>query len=169
MNRRVLFVITTMVAALALATLTVDRAMTSPQKVTTKKAPAKKAATKKGKATTKMATGNVAKGQEIFKTQCATCHGVLGKGDGVAAAALKPKPRDLSDAKYMAGLKNDYIRTLLKKGGAGVGKSPLMPPLGAAMTDEQLTNVVAFIRSLSAEKKKALPKKGKKAKTGTSG
>ncbi len=163
-NTKVLFFFASMVAALAVTTLAVDRAITSPQEATTKKAPAKKVPAKKGAAVSKKATGDVAKGKEIFKVQCATCHGAMGKGDGIAAAALKPKPRDLSDPKYMAGLKNDYIRMLLKKGGASVGKSPLMPALGAAMTDEQLTNVIAFVRSLSVEKKKADTKKSKKAK-----
>ena len=158
MNTKVLFFFASMVAALAVTTLAVDRAMTSPQKATTKKAPVKK-----GVAVPKKTPVDVAKGKEIFTAQCAMCHGAMGKGDGIAAAALKPKPRDLSDPKYMAGLKNDYIRMLLKKGGASVGKSPLMPALGAAMTDEQLTNVIAFVRSLSAEKKKADTEKSKKA------
>src|SRR4051795_8573394 len=35
-------------------------------------------------------------GPEMFKTYCATCHGVLGKGNGPAAAALKTAPADLT-------------------------------------------------------------------------
>ncbi len=34
------------------------------------------------------------KGEELF-SQCAACHGATGKGDGAAAAALNPKPRNL--------------------------------------------------------------------------
>src|SRR5271165_1456991 len=35
-------------------------------------------------------------GTEMFKTWCASCHGLQGKGDGPAAAALKIPPADLT-------------------------------------------------------------------------
>ena len=37
----------------------------------------------------------IAKGKELYNGigACASCHGALGAGDGVAAAALEPKPR----------------------------------------------------------------------------
>jgi len=35
-------------------------------------------------------------GPEMYKTWCATCHGVDGKGNGPAAAALKKAPADLT-------------------------------------------------------------------------
>ncbi len=37
----------------------------------------------------------VAKGQTDFAKYCASCHGKAGAGDGVAAKALNPKPRNL--------------------------------------------------------------------------
>lgn len=36
----------------------------------------------------------VAKGKELFATNCTVCHGVDGNGDGPAGAALNPKPRN---------------------------------------------------------------------------
>lgn len=36
----------------------------------------------------------LARGEQLFKVDCAPCHGVKGKGDGPAAASLNPKPRD---------------------------------------------------------------------------
>ena len=38
----------------------------------------------------------VAAGKALFNTNCVSCHGVNGKGDGVAAAALKPSPRNFT-------------------------------------------------------------------------
>ena len=35
-------------------------------------------------------------GQGMFKSYCAPCHGVDGKGNGPAATALKPAPTDLT-------------------------------------------------------------------------
>jgi caa(3)-type oxidase subunit IV len=36
----------------------------------------------------------VAKGKDLFTTNCAVCHGVEGNGDGAGGAALTPKPRN---------------------------------------------------------------------------
>ena len=38
----------------------------------------------------------VAHGRELFETNCAMCHGAGGKGDGAAAAALTPRPRNFA-------------------------------------------------------------------------
>ena len=35
-------------------------------------------------------------GVEMFKSYCAVCHGVTGKGDGPAASAMKTPPTDLT-------------------------------------------------------------------------
>lgn len=90
--------------------------------------------------------GDAAKGKEKYDTVCATCHGPTGKGDGVAAAALDPKPRDLSDSAYVAGLTNDYLKKVISGGGASVGKSALMPAWEGILTTEDIENVVAYIR-----------------------
>lgn len=36
----------------------------------------------------------IAKGRTVFKTNCTSCHGLEGYGDGPAASALNPKPRN---------------------------------------------------------------------------
>lgn len=38
----------------------------------------------------------VAHGKALFSAQCASCHGDAGKGDGPAAAALNPRPRNFA-------------------------------------------------------------------------
>ncbi len=38
----------------------------------------------------------VEKGKASFQTNCAACHGPDGKGDGIAAAALDPKPHNFA-------------------------------------------------------------------------
>ena len=95
------------------------------------------------------AAGDPAKGKASYDQMCASCHGSSGKGDGAAAAALNPKPKDLTNPGYVKGLKDDYMKKLIKEGGPAVGKSPLMPPLGSAMKDADIENVVAYIRSLA--------------------
>lgn len=63
----------------------------------------------------------------MFNTLCATCHGADGTGNGPAAASLNPKPRNYTDAAWQASVTDDHLRETILKGGAGVGKSPMMP------------------------------------------
>lgn len=96
-----------------------------------------------------VAQGNVEKGKGFYAKHCAGCHGPSGKGDAPAAAALNPKPRDLTDKAYMAALKDQYLFDLIQKGGAAVGKSPLVPAFGAQLKDQDIRDVIAFVRSLA--------------------
>jgi high-affinity iron transporter len=47
-------------------------------------------------------TPSLKRGAEVFRRDCAGCHGELGRGDGVGARALNPPPADLTDARSMA-------------------------------------------------------------------
>ncbi|MBI4572694.1 MAG: cytochrome c [candidate division NC10 bacterium] len=92
---------------------------------------------------------DVAKGKAAFQQYCASCHGSAGKGDSPAAAALNPKPRDLSDKTYAASLKDPYLLQIIKGGGAAVKKSPLMPAIGNTLKEDQIQDVIAYLRSLA--------------------
>lgn len=49
------------------------------------------------------ATSPLAVGQEMFRTDCAPCHGLDAKGRGPAAPALKSKPTDLTQLRKRNG------------------------------------------------------------------
>ena len=87
-----------------------------------------------------------AKGQEVYNTYCALCHGPTGLGDGVGAAALDPKPRDLSSAAILETYTDEYLVNVITNGGMAVGKSPAMPPWGGIVSPGDIGNVVAHIR-----------------------
>ena len=59
----------------------------------------------------------VAKGKELFGQNCVSCHGEKGEGNGVAAAALNPKPRNFTQtANWINGRKPSQIFKTLSKG-----------------------------------------------------
>jgi len=54
----------------------------------------------------------VKKGKELFSVQCTSCHGVNGEGDGPAASALNPRPRNFHS---IDGWKNGRRATMIFK------------------------------------------------------
>lgn len=86
----------------------------------------------------------------IFDSRCTTCHGPRGGGDGPASAGLNPKPRNFQDKAWQGSVKDDYIVSIIKSGGAAVGKSPAMPPNpDLAEKTEVLNALAAHVRGLA--------------------
>ena len=81
-------------------------------------------------------------GADVFKTNCATCHGDTGHGDGPAGAALDPAPKNLAEFQTQAG--DDYLFWRITTGKEGTS----MVPWKGVLTDEQIWQVVSFIRTL---------------------
>ena len=51
----------------------------------------------------------------------------------------------------MSKLSDDDLLKTIKNGGASVGKSPLMPPWGASLNDDQIKDVIAYVRTLCCQ------------------
>jgi mono/diheme cytochrome c family protein len=81
-------------------------------------------------------------GAEVFKNNCTACHGERGGGDGPAGAALNPRPRNLPELASTVG--DDYLFWRISTGKAGTS----MVGWKGILTDEQIWQVVAFIRTL---------------------
>jgi mono/diheme cytochrome c family protein len=87
-------------------------------------------------------------GKSVFQAYCVPCHGDAGAGDGSNAFNLDPHPRDLSDPQFQKTKTNAELVDTIRRGGAGVGMSSLMPPWGHTLNDRQIDAVVAYVRSL---------------------
>ena len=92
---------------------------------------------------------DLASGESIYTDNCASCHGARGQGDGPLSAGLQPQPAKHADGGYMNALSNDHIFKVISQGGASVGKSAMMAPWGTSLSDNQITSVVGFIRTLA--------------------
>jgi len=69
-----------------------------------------------------------AEATQIYNGRCAVCHGATGVGDGPGAAALNPRPRNFRDPAWQTATTDAQIETIIRQGGAAVGKSAAMPP-----------------------------------------
>ncbi len=98
--------------------------------------------------------GDAAAGKTVYDTNCSSCHGPSGKGDGPVGAALNPKPRDFSAGSFKfdadkSGTPGEDadLKLVIQKGAAAFGGSALMAPW-PTLSDGDIDNVIAFIRSL---------------------
>ena len=101
---------------------------------------------------------DLAKGKETFKMICATCHGESGKGDGPGGQGIQPPPRDFTkgDFKFDANKNGKAgedadLKLVISKGAAEFGGSPLMTPWAGTLSDADIDNVIAVIRSLKGK------------------
>lgn len=84
--------------------------------------------------------------QRTYLAHCATCHGSNGQGSWRATILLM-RPGNLAEARTMDGLSDEYLFTLIKHGGAPIGK-PGMPAFGFHLSDDEIWGVIAYLRSL---------------------
>jgi mono/diheme cytochrome c family protein len=99
-------------------------------------------------------------GSGMFKSYCAPCHGMDGKGDGPAATALKTPPANLTllakknDGKFPA----NHVAYILSHGVTGAHGSTEMPVWGPlfsqvsgrndAMVQMRVSNLVHYLESI---------------------
>ena len=84
------------------------------------------------------------RGEPVFKTHCAACHGVAGKGDGPAGKLLGTRPANLTQSKAP----DDYLKMLIAEGGDAMGRSAAMPAWGGTLSVPEIDSVVLHIRTL---------------------
>lgn len=84
--------------------------------------------------------------EEIYAKLCQPCHGATGKGDGPVAAALTPRPSDLTDAQVLGGRTDEEIAQVLKDG------KGTMPGFGKQLGAEEVPALVSYLRGLAGAK-----------------
>src|ERR1044071_6347132 len=92
---------------------------------------------------------SAAEGKKLYVDYCSTSHGEAGKGDGPAAAALPVKPADHTNGAVMNQLSDDFLMTIISKGGTAAGKSSFMPSWGGALDQKQIREIVAYLRTIA--------------------
>jgi mono/diheme cytochrome c family protein/glucose/arabinose dehydrogenase len=99
--------------------------------------PGKPAPANQGPALTPEELERVAAGEKIYGNFCAGCHLASGQGNQGGAT-------NLAESKLVTANPNAVMRVVL---GGKEGETGLMPPLSATLNDEQVAQVVSYIRN----------------------
>lgn len=94
------------------------------------------------------------KGKSIYQINCASCHGSKGHGDGPAAGALNPAPRDLVKGNWTRGGRSDQLFKSISLGISNTSMAAF-----AHLSKEERWALVHFIRSITNNKVKESIKK----------
>lgn len=92
---------------------------------------------------------SIERGEKLYQTHCAACHGPRGRGDGPAAAALTPRPPDLG---VMGGQHPPGDLAWKIENGRGP-----MPAWKAVLQERDIWDLVNFIRNLKTPDQKQTP------------
>ncbi len=82
-------------------------------------------------------------GLEVYQTQCESCHGQGGEGDGPAARFLETQPRDLTAGSwmYVESISQAEVERVIKDGITDTE----MEPFGELLLEEEITAVAEYV------------------------
>ena len=81
------------------------------------------------------------RGETLYQNRCQFCHGVGGDGNGPAASALNPRPRDFTDPIFWKYTNNEKIAQIIMNGhGRGMPAFTFSP--------EDIKTVIDYISHL---------------------
>ena len=88
---------------------------------------------------------NVIRGADLYNAKCASCHGLLGFGNGAAGNALGVRPADLAWSLSSPDLKDDFLLWTIAEGGAPFGSS--MPAYKSDLREGQIWEIITYMRA----------------------
>lgn len=101
--------------------------------------------------TTVAADSSAAAGEQLYRIYCTQCHGLEGDGYGINVDDMEVLPKDHTDTKEMMTRTDEDLFKAIKHGGKAIDKSVLMPNWDANFSDEQITSLVRYLRTVCCE------------------
>ncbi len=86
--------------------------------------------------------------KSLFVVNCARCHGIKGDAKGPDSEKLGVPVPDMTTPEFHASRDAQQLYDVIYKGGAAVGLSPMMPPWGGFLKDQEIEFMVRYIQEL---------------------
>lgn len=90
-----------------------------------------------------------AQGKRVFYTYCVWCHADSSPAGPSNRSNLTPTPPLANDGATLNPLSDEFLRNTITLGGSAMGKSPMMPPWGRTLTQDEVLAVAAFMRAIA--------------------
>jgi mono/diheme cytochrome c family protein len=113
-------------------------------------APAQDAANQKANA--KAAAESLSKAKVLYARDCALCHGATGDGKTDLAKDMQLNMVDYTDPKTLANMQDDALFKIIRN-----GKDKMPAEDTGRAKDEEIRNLIVYIRSLSKDTPAATP------------
>jgi mono/diheme cytochrome c family protein len=89
---------------------------------------------------------SLARGAELYATNCASCHGDGGMGDGPAGTTLDPAAAPIAHTSQMLG--DDYLFWRISEGGAMTPFNSAMPSWKTVLDEQDRWDVINYVQAL---------------------
>jgi mono/diheme cytochrome c family protein len=89
------------------------------------------------------------RGEVVYKAGCIACHGAEGKGaDPASTVFVRPHTfPDFTRCDQTTPEPDSSYKAVILHGGHGLGFSQIMPAFGDILTDQQIDDVIAYVRT----------------------
>lgn len=91
--------------------------------------------------------GHAKRGEGVYTKRCALCHGAT--GDGKGTLKTDPPARDFRTPGLLSSRSDWEIYVVIRDGGPAIGLSPKMLGWKKLMTDQEIRDSAAFVRTLA--------------------
>ena len=92
---------------------------------------------------------NQDQGKRVFYQQCVWCHADTTPAGPSNRSNVSPDPPLMNDGSLLNKESDASLRKIIALGGSAVGKSAMMPPYGATLSDEEINDLIAYIRVIA--------------------
>lgn len=90
-----------------------------------------------------------AQGKRIFYQKCVWCHADSTPAGPSNRSNLNPMPPLINDGTVYNPLSDEFLRNTITVGGGAMGKSAIMPPWGRTLTQDEIREIIAYIRAVA--------------------
>lgn len=89
---------------------------------------------------------NIKEGKQLYEVNCASCHGLSGKGDGEAAKNLNPTPANITGISKRHIATDSYLFWTIAEG--GVPLESAMPSFKTILKEDEIWKIVIYLHKL---------------------